>query len=192
MGVTTSEPATAQPEPSNRELPGPGTAAAAMQVPFPDRVASDHANRIVPDGPRPALMPMPVSVQIAEAAGAVGDGRIELTLSPEELGQVRLHLTTNDTSAIVAVSADRIDTLDLIRRHLDDLTRDFRALGYQDVSFQLSHGDPGPQQRRTDPGNPQTHAEVPEPPAAPARPAATYRPAPSSPQHSNAGLDLRL
>ena len=188
--ATVSEPAMAQPEPWNRDLPGPGTVAAAMQIPFPDRTTDGHANSAVPDGSRPVPLPMPVSVQIADAAAGMRDGRIELTLSPEELGQVRLHLTTTDTSAIVAVSADRIDTLDLIRRHLDDLTRDFRALGYQDVSFQFSHGDPGPQ-GRADPGNAQAHAEAPEPPAPP-RPAATYQTAPSPPQHGDAGLDLRL
>jgi flagellar hook-length control protein FliK len=188
--VIASDPSAAHQPPWGRDLPDQGIAPAAMQGPFPDRIASDHADRTVSEGSRPVQTPMPVSVQIAEAAGSMGDGRIELTLSPEELGQVRLHLTTTETTAIVAVSADRADTLDLIRRHLDDLTRDFRALGYQDVSFQLSHGDPGQQHGRTDPGNPQAKGDLPNAPEA--QSAATYRSALSSPVHGDAGLDLRL
>ncbi len=190
--VSASDPAAAQPLPQDTDMPIHGIAPATTQVPFTDRIAADHTNRTASAGSGTVQTPVPVSVQIAEAAGALGDGRIEMTLSPEELGQLRLNISTTETSAIVAVSADRIDTLDLIRRHLDDLARDFRALGYQDVSFQLSHGDPGPQRGRTDPGNPQATTDAPEPRAPSAQPVAIYRSAPLSAQDADAGLDLRL
>lgn len=159
-------------------------------VPFMHRTETHDENRSSSAGSGP--VPMPVSVQIAEAAGKLGDGRIELTLSPEELGQVRLHLTTTETNAIVSVSADRVDTLDLIRRHLDDLTRDFRAIGYQDVTFQFSHGDPGQQHGRTGQSRPQLATDGQDAPAPTTRPTATYNSKPERPLNTDASLDLRL
>ena len=61
---------------------------------------------------------------------------VEIALSPEELGHVRLllrdHMTATPT---VTLHADRADTLDLMRRHIDILAQDLRDMGYSDVSF---------------------------------------------------------
>jgi hypothetical protein len=80
-------------------------------------------------------LPRGVGLQLAEAAGRFPDRPVELTLSPEELGRVRMTLTTVDGALTLAVSAERPETLDLLRRHIDELARDFRALGYSDVNF---------------------------------------------------------
>lgn len=77
---------------------------------------------------------------------------VEITLAPEELGKVRMTLHAADGGITVAVQADRPDTLDLMRRNIDSLARDFRDLGYADISFSFgdqsehrqTHSEPAP------------------------------------------------
>lgn len=73
--------------------------------------------------------------QLASAASQVIDHPVEVTLSPEELGKVRMTLVTADGTLTLALVADRQQTLDLMRRHIDQLAQDFRALGYQNLNF---------------------------------------------------------
>lgn len=73
--------------------------------------------------------------QLASAASQVIDHPVEVTLSPEELGKVRMTLVTADGTLTLALVADRQPTLDLMRRHIDQLAQDFRALGYQTLNF---------------------------------------------------------
>jgi hypothetical protein len=87
-----------------------------------------------------------VGHQMAAGIAMQSDRPIELTLSPEELGRVRLSMHSNDHSIIVSVQADRQDTLDLMRKHIESLTREFREMGYSDISFSFSH-NPHSEQR---------------------------------------------
>jgi hypothetical protein len=80
-----------------------------------------------------------VSRQILAALAQSPGGAVDVTLSPDELGRVRLSLSTTDLGGIVVnVIADRPETMDLIRRHLDMLAQDFRDIGYGSVSFGFS------------------------------------------------------
>ncbi len=82
-----------------------------------------------------------VAVQISQAA-ARGTGRpIELTLSPAELGRVRITLTPGEGGMVVNVGAERAETLDLMRRHIDLLGDEFRDLGYGQADFTFSQED---------------------------------------------------
>lgn len=67
-------------------------------------------------------------------AGATSD-KIELVLDPAELGTVRLSLAPEGQSVAVSLVADRAETMDLLRRHIDQLARDLREAGYSDVTF---------------------------------------------------------
>ena len=91
--------------------------------------------------------PPPPALQIATAVASEGPGasQIDVSLSPEELGHVRLRLTHGEAGLSVAVTADRPETLDLLRRNIDTLARDFQDIGYGDVSF--SFGDQPRQER---------------------------------------------
>lgn len=60
---------------------------------------------------------------------------VEIVLNPEELGKVRMTLTGNETQISVSIHAERVETIDLMRRHLDLLTEQYQALGYSDISF---------------------------------------------------------
>ncbi|MGI9389174.1 MAG: flagellar hook-length control protein FliK [Boseongicola sp.] len=81
-----------------------------------------------------------VSSQIGEAARASLDGSIEVRLSPEELGRVRLLMSQSELGLTVAVIAERVETLELIRRNTDILAQDLRGLGHQNIAFSFDQG----------------------------------------------------
>ncbi len=76
-----------------------------------------------------------ISSQIAELARRPADAPVELTLSPEELGRVRLIMRMEHGSLNLSVVAERAETQDLLRRHIDMLAQELRQIGYRDVSF---------------------------------------------------------
>ena len=66
---------------------------------------------------------------------------VEVALNPEELGRVRIALTNLDTGLSVAIMAERPETLELMRRHIEQLESEFRQLGYENIGFEFSGGD---------------------------------------------------
>lgn len=105
----------------------------------------------------PAVQPAPfarssaaearhVSRQLAKHVVADQD-RIEVTLTPEELGRVRLVMTPGEVPT-VSVYADNQQTLDLLRRNADVLMRELSDTGFGGAS--LSFGD-GNDQKRPEP-----------------------------------------
>jgi len=81
-----------------------------------------------------------VGNQLVEAVRHGPNGNTEVALNPEELGRVRLGMTTQDGALHVSVMAERPETQDMLRRHIGQLQSDFRALGYTDVTFDFGHG----------------------------------------------------
>jgi hypothetical protein len=132
-----------------------------------------------------ALAAAPVLRQIADAIGQTAAGSIEIRLSPEELGHVRMSLHSVDGGLSVQIGVERPETLDLIRRHLPDLERAFRDLGHQSLSFAFSEGRPDRQPAQPQPSRPTATPGFDPTPAqgSPASPG-TLRVA--------SGLDLRL
>lgn len=76
-----------------------------------------------------------IAAQLLTSAKPMPEGTVEITMRPEELGRVRMNLTVSDGALQVVLLAERPETSDLMRRHIDILTQDFRALGYSNVSF---------------------------------------------------------
>ncbi|MEL7091354.1 MAG: flagellar hook-length control protein FliK [Pseudomonadota bacterium] len=100
---------------------------------------------------RPELPPN-IAGQIAAALSKGADKPIEIALNPPELGRVRMMLTASDTGMVVQVLTDRADTLDLMRRNIDDLGRALSDLGYEDLSFAFGQGqDDAPGNGQQDP-----------------------------------------
>jgi len=86
-------------------------------------------------------IPRHIARQLADVARQMPERPVELTLNPHELGRVRLTFTLTDGGINVAVLAERGDTMDLMRRHIETLAQEFRDMGYADVGFQFSqHG----------------------------------------------------
>ncbi|MEZ5910883.1 MAG: flagellar hook-length control protein FliK [Paracoccaceae bacterium] len=77
----------------------------------------------------------PVLRQIAAAVEVAGDGRIDLALSPKELGKVQITLAHDGNTVAITVAADRPETLELLRRHASELAREMIDIGYSGASF---------------------------------------------------------
>jgi flagellar hook-length control protein FliK len=77
----------------------------------------------------------PPARQIAEAVRAAPGNRVDLTLMPEELGRVTISFREDGEALRVHLTADRPETLDLLRRHAPELAAELRAQGYDSPSF---------------------------------------------------------
>ncbi|PIE12419.1 MAG: hypothetical protein CSA70_09720 [Rhodobacterales bacterium] len=80
-----------------------------------------------------------IAAQIADALGQTRTGQVELRLNPEELGQVRISLSPSEGAITMSIQAERAETLDLMRRHIAELTMEFEALGYDTITFEFGH-----------------------------------------------------
>lgn len=85
-------------------------------------------------------MAQQVASQIAEISRPLPDGPIELSLQPEELGRLRLSFSAGETGLQVVVSAERPETLEMMRRHIDVLAQEMRRLGHEGAQFSFTGG----------------------------------------------------
>jgi hypothetical protein len=76
-------------------------------------------------------------------ASVDGQKTTEIALNPAELGRVRLHLATTDGVMIVMVSAERAETMELLRRNIDTLTNDLKETGYDGAQIVFSQDGGG-------------------------------------------------
>lgn len=81
------------------------------------------------------------AAQMADALIKQPNRPVEITLNPEELGRVRIALNHADSGLTVTITAERPETLDLMRRHIEQLAIEFRRLGYENIGFEFSGGD---------------------------------------------------
>ena len=81
------------------------------------------------------------SHQIAVAVTRQSDGQTEIRLNPDELGRVRLALSPLENGIVLTIAAERPETADLMRRHLDGLAQEFKALGYDNITFAFAGDD---------------------------------------------------
>jgi hypothetical protein len=149
------------------------------------RVPEDGASS---GAPLPAQDPgRSVAMQLAAAVSMDRPGAFEIRLSPEELGVVRLTLQIADGTLALTIEAERPETLELMRRSLDVLEREFRDAGF--TSLSLSFGDRGGDRQ---PAAPAAYAAAVEdrPASAGSLPQGDHVPVPRAP--SSAQLDLRL
>jgi flagellar hook-length control protein FliK len=89
-----------------------------------------------------------VAQQLVALAKPLPNGAVELSLNPEELGRVRMTLSPAEAGLSVSITAERPETLELMRRNADILAQEFRNLGYDSTSFNFgdaSHGTGQPQ-----------------------------------------------
>lgn len=107
-----------------------------------DGRGGDARLAVEPASHRPEA-PRSVMWQLGELARRLPDGPIEVSLSPEELGRVRLSLQAADGGMVVQIAAERSETLDLIRRNIDLLAQELRDQGYSELSFAFGQGQGG-------------------------------------------------
>lgn len=145
----------------------------------PATPATPHATVAKPDAPG-------FAAQIADMIVSRAGQKIEIALQPEELGRVRMAMTLTDAGATVVIAADRPETLDLMRRHIDALADAIRNLGYDSLTFDFRGGQ-SPQDNTPPP------AHAPDDDTDPAAMALTQTTPQTPPTRVAAsGLDMRL
>ena len=78
---------------------------------------------------------------MAEALQKAQDRPVEIALNPRELGRVRMSISAAEAGITVSVIAERPETLDLMRRNIEQLTREFQTIGYENIAFSFSGGE---------------------------------------------------
>jgi hypothetical protein len=122
-------------------LPGERPAAEARGSP-----GAPALSEAAPRGTSPPSTSAGAAQQIAEAVRqgqAQGRGALEVALQPEDLGRVRLSFTAAEAGLTVTVQAERPETLEMLRRHIDLLGTDLRERGFGDVSFEFGRQNGG-------------------------------------------------
>lgn len=140
----------------------------SLEAPIGQAVPTPATDNISPRllGPNTAAVVQNIAQQMAVSVRAASDGTTELRLAPVELGRVEMRMATTETGVLVQLTFDRADTQDLVRRHIGDLTAEFRQMGFRDISFafagqggRTADGQtPAPMEYSDDP-----HSEEPEP-----------------------------
>ena len=74
------------------------------------------------------------------AAKSISDRPVDVSLNPEELGKVKLSITTTNGSVVLQVIAERPETLDLMRRHADMLAVELGDLGFDTIDLSFGQG----------------------------------------------------
>ncbi len=99
-----------------------------------------NAQTVVSLAQNRAEIPPNIARQIAEVIQRSPDRSVELSLSPAELGNVRMKLSPGEAGITVSIFAERPETLELMRRNIDSLEKAIAEIGYADVSFDFSTG----------------------------------------------------
>ena len=133
-----------------------------------------------------------IASQIADIAKPVPDRPIDLTLNPEELGRIRLSFNTENGVLSVSVTAERPETLDLMRRHIETLAQELRNIGYRDVN--IGFGQEGKNPSASTFGQSAENGKEPSADAQtdPEDSSNTHLMTSTSNLHGETGIDLRL
>lgn len=67
---------------------------------------------------------------------------IEIRLDPPELGRVLIQLSTHDQGVAAQITADRPETLELMRRHSELLAASLEDAGFANSNLDFQNGDP--------------------------------------------------
>ena len=107
------------------------------------------------------------------------DGSVEIKLSPEELGRVRMTVSPGDAEVTISVMAERGETLDLLRRNADILSAELRNAGFERLSLDFgqsmgsgSDANPSSDQPGLDPPDETADTQDTPEPSAPSHPLA--------------------
>jgi flagellar hook-length control protein FliK len=103
--------------------------------------ASLHATIARPE------MPRHLAGQMAQALRGHSGGPVEISLQPEELGRVRMTVSTTDAAVIIAIVAERQDTFEMMRRHATALSRELANLGFEGVELSFEQRGGGHAER---------------------------------------------
>ena len=115
--------------------------------------------------PEPVAARSIVNQVIQSVSRSHAEGVVEIRLQPEELGRVRLTMVAGEAGMTVQITAERSDTLDLVRRNIEMLENDLKQRGFADLSFSFgaegeSSDDWEDQRQSTHRRDPAAHQET--------------------------------
>lgn len=111
------------------------------------------------DRTRAEVVPRAVVTQVVHSITRSNvEGFVEIRLQPEELGRVRLTMLPGDLGVTVQVSAERPETLDLMRRNIDMLEADLMERGFTNLAFSFGE-DAEPKEESGFAGGAQTKSD---------------------------------
>ena len=87
-----------------------------------------------------------IATQLGDFARALPEKPVEIRLSPEELGRVRMSISASESGVTLHVIAERPETLELMRRHAELLAKELANLGFSSIDLAFGQG----QQNETD------------------------------------------
>ncbi len=149
------QPAVAQTQAAAAERTKVKTHAAARELESIGELApqSDRAGPAAAahSAPETRLAPVHTQASVDAAAQVIaairsdkGSNEIDVRLDPPELGRVKISFSFERSDIVTAtVSSERTDTLDLMRRHQDELARELERAGFSKVRLDFSAGDSG-------------------------------------------------
>ncbi|MGL6211295.1 MAG: flagellar hook-length control protein FliK [Paracoccaceae bacterium] len=127
----------------------------------------------------------PTVAEIIRTIQFAGGDTVDMVMNPEELGRLRFEIAQSGDQMRITLTVERPETLELLRRHADQLLTEFRQAGYAGATLSFGQWGEG---GRQDAPSPLEMSERDHPDAArPAEPQTATRPA-----SSTSGLDLRL
>lgn len=171
-------PTPPMPEPGPPAKHTPSAASETMLAPLTATATAAPADPPLQAQPLPKDLP-------GQLATAAKDNRVELLLDPVELGKVRFELSTTGDRVQVILSVERPETLDLLRRNLDALHREFREAGFDAATLSFSSWGKGRDEGQSAPFQPMSNDD------GPAHSDADPAPQPYR-NTASQGLDLRL
>jgi flagellar hook-length control protein FliK len=74
---------------------------------------------------------------------------VELSLSPQELGKLRVTIAQTDQGMLVSLMAEREPTLALMRRNIEDLSSALIELGHEAPQFTFSQFSDGSENKHS-------------------------------------------
>lgn len=87
-----------------------------------------------------ADLPRSIAAQISDIVRTKPDKPVDVSLNPDELGRVRLSVSTGEGGVVLSILAERPETLELMRRHADVLARELSQLGFGSVDIAFGEG----------------------------------------------------
>lgn len=128
---------------------------------------------------RAAQLPLTLVASLIATAPDAQERPVTVVLSPEELGSLRFEVQERGDTVHVTLTVERPETLDLLRRHVDQLVGEFRHAGFTGASFSFFGGGGNEERATQQPYQHLTKAEVDDP-------------LPAAQRRVSTGLDLRI
>lgn len=115
----------------------PETELAKSVAPFANApLAPQHSTGLNAPDARMILSPANIN-RVSDALITLRDtgGQIDVALSPDDVGRLTIKLEQSAQGLQFVLTAERSDTQDIMRRHMEHLHQQFRAMGFENATF---------------------------------------------------------